>query len=110
MVHIPSEKFARDTMAALSESDRSERVRELEEFLNPHLKCHASLSEFQNELYALIDQLNTLGHYLGRWEYDCEVEYWGGKSYVDQTIDDELLLRSEYPHGLRLVWGDFEQF
>ena len=41
-------------------------------------------------------------------EDDSEIEIWGGKRYMDQATEDELLLRSEFPHGIRLAWKDYE--
>jgi hypothetical protein len=110
MLQIPPDKFTRDAMASLPIDQRARRIRELESLINPHLQQCTTLDGFQKALYSIVDQLNELGHFLGRWDYSCEVEYWGGKSYMDQSLADELLLRSEFPVGLRLVWGDFEQF
>jgi hypothetical protein len=82
-------------------------VRELEATLNERLVGCTVLGAFQLRLYAIIDELNSLDHFLGRWEYDCEIEYWGGGSYLDRSVPDELVLRSEFPHGVRLRWGEF---
>jgi len=41
-------------------------------------------------------------------EYDSEIEIWGGKSYMDRSVEDELLLPSGFPHGIRLAWRDYE--
>src|SRR5262245_38653139 len=105
---IPQERFSRDVIAALSDADRQSRLRELESLLNPQLQSQPILADFQKELYALIDQLSALGHLLGPWEYDSKIEYWGGRSYMDPSIEDELLLRSEFPHGIRLAWRDYD--
>jgi hypothetical protein len=83
-------------------------LRELEALSNPELQSHNSLAGFQEQLYALIDQLSSIGHDLGRWDYGSEIEIWGGKSYMDASIEDELLLRSEFPLGIRLAWRDYE--
>ena len=107
-MRIPPEKFSHDVVVALSDTDREGRLRELESFVNPRLQAHRTLADFQRELYAIIEQLNALGHFLGRWDYDSEIEYWGGRSYMDQSIKDELLLRSEFRHGIRLAWGDYD--
>lgn len=107
-MHIPPEQFSRDTLAALSESERDLRLRELESQANRELQAHHALPDFQRHLYAIIEQLSALGHFLGRWEYDSEIEIWGGKSYIDASVEDELLLRSEFPHGIRLAWRDYE--
>ena len=105
---IPPERFSRDALAALSEIERDIRLRELETLANRELQSHHTLPDFQQHLYAVIEQLSALGHFLGRWEYDSEIEIWGGKSYMDQTVEDELMLRSEFPHGIRLAWRDYE--
>ena len=107
-MHIPPEQFSRDTLAALSESERDVRLRELEALANQKLRTQRTLRDFQRELYAFIEQLGSIGHFLGPWDYDCEIEYWGGKSYMDRTLEDELLLRSEFPQGIRLAWKDPE--
>src|SRR5437870_3187985 len=107
-MRIPPEQFSRDTLAALSETERDRCLRELEALVNRELQSHHNLPDFQHQLYATIEQLSALGHFLGRWEYDSEIEIWGGKSYVDQTVRDELLLRSEFPCGVRLAWRDYE--
>ena len=67
-----------------------------------------TLPDFQQHLYAIIEQFSAFGHFLGRWEYDSEIEIWGGKSYMDQSVEDELLVRSEFPHDIRLAWRDYE--
>src|SRR3954469_11998967 len=107
-MHISPEQFSRDTLAGLSETERDLRLRELESLANRELQAHRTLPDFRQHLYAIIEQLSGLGHFLGRWEYDCEIEIWGGKSYMDASIEDELLLRSEFPHGIRLAWRDYE--
>jgi hypothetical protein len=103
-------KFSRDVLAALAPDERAVSLRELEVAANAMLSGAATLAEFQERLYRLIEDelINRLGHWLGPWEYDCEVEYWGGRSYIESSMPDELLLRSEYPHGVRLNWGDFQ--
>jgi hypothetical protein len=102
--------FSRDSLAALAPDERAIRLHELEMVANAMLSGAATLAEFQERLYRLIEDelINRLGHLLGSWEYDCEIEYWGGRSYMDASIPDELLLRSEYPFGVRLNWGKFE--
>ncbi len=101
--------FSRDVVVALPAELRSARLAELEGALNAELAGAASLAEFQERLYSLIEvELNDrLAYWLGPWDYDCEVEYWGGKSYMDPSLSDELLLRSEYPFGVRLNWGEY---
>jgi len=94
----------------LSEGERHGRLRQLEALLNRELRCHQTLADFQKHLYAIIekDLCSSLGHWLGRWDYDCKIEIWGGKSYMDAAVEEQLLLRSEFPHGVRLAWGDYE--
>jgi hypothetical protein len=107
---LDAKRFSRDALAALPPGERPVRLRELEDAVNAGLTGATTLGEFQRRLYSLIeDELEgRLGHWLGRWDYDSEVEYWGGKSYTDPSIGDELLLRSEYPFGVRLNWAEFE--
>jgi hypothetical protein len=107
---LDSTRFSRDILAALPASERSDRLRELEAAANAMLAGAVTLAGFQERLYRLIEDelVDRLGHWLCRWEYDSEVEYWGGRSYMDSTIPDELLLRSQFPYGLRLSWGVFE--
>jgi hypothetical protein len=105
---IPADRFSRDVLASLPDIDREQRLQELELFVNPALRSQRTLSEFQEQLYVIIKQLESIGHSLGRWEHDCEVEYWGGKSYMDKSVQDELLLRAEYLHGIRLAWRNYE--
>jgi len=106
---LDPKRFSREVIAALSPEVRSARLRELEVAASARLAGAATLAEYQERLYRLIDDelVGRLGHWLGRWEYDCEVEYWGGRSYMDPSIPDELLLRSEYPFGVRLNWAEF---
>jgi hypothetical protein len=103
-------RFSRSVFAVLPAGDRATRLGELEAAANAELAGAATLAEFQERLYRLIEDelVARLGHGLGRWEYDGEVEYWGGPSYLDPAIPDELLLRSEFPHGVRFSWGVFE--
>jgi hypothetical protein len=107
---LDPERFSRNVLASLSTAERRDRLSELEQTLNQKLAGAATLAEFQERLYQLIDGelIGRLGYSLGRWEYDCEVECWGGPSYMDSSLSDELLLRSEFPHGVRLAWGEFE--
>lgn len=107
-VDMPSEKFSHRALSALSESDRNNRLRELEVLVNDELLLKKTLPEFQQHLYLFIDKLCAVGHFLGRWDYDCEIEYWGGKSYMNLEVEDELLLRSEFPCGIRLAWKDYD--
>ncbi len=107
-MHLPPDQFSRDTLAALLESERDRRLRQLEALLNRELQSHRELPDFQQRLYAIIEELSRLGHFPGPWEYDTEVEIWGGRSYMDESVEDELLLRSEFPHGIRLAWRDYE--
>jgi hypothetical protein len=107
-MHILPELFSRDTLAALAEAERNRRLCELESLVNRDLQSRRTLADFQQRLSAIIDELSALGHFLGRWEYDGEIEIWGGKSYMDPSVEDELLLRSEFPHGIRLAWRDYE--
>ena len=107
-MRIPREQFSRDVLAALSEPERDRRLGELEAIVNQELQPHRTLHDFQEHLYAIIEELCGLGHFLGRWDYDSEIEIWGGKSYMDPAIEDELLLRSEFPYGIRLAWRDYE--
>jgi hypothetical protein len=107
-MHVSPDRFSRDTIAALSEPERNARLRELELLANGELQTHTTLAAFQQCLYGIIEQLSAVGHFLGRWEYDSEIEIWGGKSYMDASAEDELLLRSEFPHGIRLAWRDYE--
>lgn|SRR4051812_19634482 len=97
-----------DVFAAVSDAQREQRLRDLESLVNPALRSHETLARFQKQLYAIIEQLESIGHFLGRWDYDSEIEYWGGKSYMDSSssIKDELLLRSEFGKGIRLAWRD----
>lgn len=107
-MRIAPDRFSRDVMAALPEGERSARLRELEVLVNPELRLRPTLADFQQTLYSVIDQLSAIGHFLGRWDYDSEIEYWGGRSYMDSSIEDELLLRSEFPHGIRFAWRDYD--
>ena len=107
-MRVSPERFSRELLVALSEPERDARLRELELLANTELRTHQGLADFQQQLYAFIEQLTAVGHFLGRWEYDCEIEIWGGHSYMDASAEDELLLRSEFPHGIRLAWRDYE--
>jgi hypothetical protein len=107
-MHVPPEQFSRDALAGLSEPERDRRLRELESLANRELQSRRTLPDFQQQLYSIIEQFSALGHFLGRWGYDSEIEIWGGKSYMDRSVEDELLLRAEFPHGIRLAWRDYE--
>ena len=91
-------------MATLPDDQRRACLCRLESILNDQLASSASLGEWQTRLYTLIEELNGRGFYLGRWDYDSEIETWGGRSYMDPKEEDDLLLRSEYPKGVRLAW------
>ena len=105
---IPSDRFSRDVLASLSDSERDRRLLELESVVNQELRAHGNLPQFQEHLYDIVEQLSRMGHFLGRWEYDSEIEVWGGKSYMDRSVEDELLLRSEFPVGVRFAWRDYQ--
>jgi hypothetical protein len=104
-----SEEFTKDSIERLSPEERQVKLRELESVLNAELKGCTDLKGWQDCLYSLIEELNELGFFLGRWDYDSEVEIWGGPSYMDPTKKDDLLLRSEFPVGVRLAWQDYEE-
>ena len=100
--------YAKDFIETLPPEERQEKIRELEAVLNANLKGCTDLKGWQDRLYSLIEELNGLGFFLGRWDYDSEVETWGGPSYMDPTRQDDLLLRSEFPVGVTLAWQDCE--
>lgn len=102
------DKFSRAAISILNESQRIARLGELEDLVNLELRSKLTLSEFQQSLYAIISELETIGHFLGRWDYDSEIEIWGGKSYMDLSIADDLMLRSEFPQGVRFAWNDYD--
>ncbi len=105
---IPGE-FNFETISRLPEAERDRKLTALEALLNLELAGAGSLAEYQRQLYSLTDELNELGFFLGRWDYDSEVEIWGGPSYMDASQEDDLLLRSEYPKGVKLAWKDYDQ-
>lgn len=107
-MEIPAQQFAMAILSSLSAEERECRIQELEGLLNQELAGSAGLADFQGKLYRLIEDLSALGFSLGRWEYDCEVEIWGGPSYMNPSVEDDLLLRSKYPTGVALAWKDFE--
>ena len=106
---IPAQSFSKDAIAALPENKKESRLHELEILINEQLVGMDSLPVFQERLYALIKDLEKLGFSLGRWDYDSEVEIWGGTSYMDSSKENELLLRSEFPEGVKLAWKDYEK-
>ena len=105
---IPGE-FNFEIVSRLPEAERDRKLTALEALLNLELEGAPSLQEYQRRLYALTDELNELGFFLGRWDYDSEVEIWGGPSYMDASQEDDLLLRSEYPKGVKLAWKDYDK-
>ena len=106
---MDAERYSRDVLADLSAGARVDRLREMEAAINAALAGSASLREFQDRLYGLIDDLHRrLGHFLGRWDYDGEVEVWGGRRYMDPSAPNELLLKSTYPRGVELRWGEYD--
>ena len=101
-------RYSRDALAALSAAERRGRLLEMEERVNVDLTAAAStLSEYQTLLYQIIEEVlvKQLGYSLVRWEYESEIELWGGMSYRDRSITDGLILRSEFPRGVALHWG-----
>ncbi len=104
---IPTE-FTCEMMASLSPDQRNARLRELEACLNSQLAGSADLREWQDRLYALIEELNQRGFFLGPWDYNCEIEIWGGPSYMDPAKEDDLLLKSVFPKGVMLAWKDYD--
>ena len=105
---ILPERFSLAVVSALPASERSGRITELQGLLNQVLGGAQTLERYQTVLYGLIEQLSSLGFHLGRWDYDSEVEIWGGPSYMDTKAEDDLLLRSEFPKGVTLAWKNFE--
>ena len=103
------EVFHCKVLQCLPYDQRRARLRELESYLNGQLAGSADLGEWQARLYRLIDELNDCGYCLGPWDYDSKVEVWGGPSYMDPEKEDDLLLKSEYPIGVRLAWNDYEE-
>jgi hypothetical protein len=106
---IEPQQYSRDVLVAVDSNERNSRLRLLEAIVNPTLQSASDLAEFQRRLYRVIERLEFLGHWLGRWEYDSEIEIWGSRSYMDPTLEDELLLRSEFPRGVRLAWKNYEE-
>ena len=106
---LDPQRFSRDVLAALARDKRNACLRHLEAIVNPTLQPAPNLAEFQRRLYLLIERLESLGHLLGRWDYDSEIEIWGGPSYMDPTLEDELLLRSEFQRGIRLAWKNYDE-
>lgn len=102
------DRFSLSVVSALPVGERSQRITELQHMLNQALSSASTLADYQTGLYALIAQLSSLGFHLGRWDYDSEVEVWGGPSYMDAKAEDDLLLRSEFPTGVTLAWKSFE--
>ncbi len=102
------ERFSLSVVSALPASERGKRITELQDLLNQALSVGQTLQLYQTILYDLMDQLSALGFHLGRWDYDSEVEIWGGPSYMDAKAEDDLLLRSEFPKGVTLAWKNFE--
>ena len=104
-MQLDATMFSRDAMKVLPATVLHERLRELEALLNDELGGATTLEDFQQRLYALIDSLAKMGHKLWSWDYNCEVELWGG-DYMDPSTPDELILKSTYPSGVQLRWGD----
>ena len=67
------DRCSRNVIAALPAQDRLCRLSALEAEINAHLAGCCSLAEFQERLYQIIEAglVGQLGHWLGRWEYDC---------------------------------------
>ena len=105
---ILPERFSLAIISALPPTERSGRITELQGVLNQVLSSARTFERYQTVLYDLIEQLSSLGFHLGRWDYDSEVEIWGGPSYMDAKAEDDLLLRSEFPNGVTLAWKHFE--
>ncbi|TGD70748.1 hypothetical protein E4634_20810 [Mangrovimicrobium sediminis] len=102
---------------AFSGGDRKAGTKRLEDLINSSLENDGSLQQYQASLYRAIECLEGAGYDIGRWDYDSEMEYWGGQSYMysepitDQlreNVDKELHLVSEYPLGIKLFWGNDE--
>jgi hypothetical protein len=104
---IPKE-FTCVMMASLPRDQRNAKLRELESCLNGRLAGSTDLEQWQSRLYGLIEELSGRGFSLGRWDYDSEVETWGGPSYMDPSKEDNLLLRSVFPKGVTLAWKKYD--
>ncbi len=76
---IPGE-FNFEIVSRLPEAERDRKLTAVEALINRELAGAASLGEYQRRLYALTDELNELGFFLGRWDYDSEVEIWGDRA------------------------------
>lgn len=109
-INLDPSRYSRDVILTLPPDERDLRLREMEFAANSVLSRETELAVFQESLYLIIEQLlcERLGYLLGRWDYDCEIEIWGGSSYMDQSLPDELTLKSECPNGIMLNWGEFE--
>ena len=106
-IKLDPARYSRDVISPLPPDERNLRLREIELAVNSVLSGQTELAAFQKSLYSIIEQVlcERLGYVLGRWEYDCEIEFWGGPSYMDQSLPDELILKSESPNGIMLNWG-----
>lgn len=109
-IKLDPDRHSRGVISKLPLDDRNTRLREIERAVNSVLSGMADLATFQESLYSIIEQVfcERLGYVLGRWEYDCEIEFWGGPSYMDHSLPDELILKSEFRNGITLKWGNFE--
>ena len=95
-------------LSTLPEEHRRASLRALEFIISAYLAESTCLSDWQTRLYKVIEELNGRGFFLGRWDYDSEVEIWGGPSFMDPRKENDLLLRSEFPKGVTLAWQRYE--
>ena len=99
--------FAPEVLESLDDDARSTRIADLATRVNSELANAVDLGSFQARLYAVIDELKSIGHDLWSHDYDCEIEQWGG-NYMHPATAGKLWLTSTYPTGVVLQWQEWD--
>jgi hypothetical protein len=99
--------ITKSELIQLGEVDKKKALQDLENLLNSALSNFSQLNEYQEALYSQMDALNKAGFNIGRWDYNCEKEVWGGPSYMDKSKDDELIVKSWFGKGIKIDWNNY---
>jgi len=90
----------------LGESDRKNRLKELQGFLNWRFSNTTSHNDFFSEIQPVIDELNAIGHDLYSWDYNGEdTEIYGG-DYMHLDTADKLVIEFCFPKNIKVRWEE----
>jgi hypothetical protein len=97
--------FSPAALEALTEVDRTVRLRSLESELVAALAPHGTRQEFFDRTRLLVEGLRALGHDL--WSFDSdgeEFEIWSG-DYTRKGGGGPLTIAFRYPQAVEVGWS-----